>query len=48
MVLVLPTELSAPRSDEALSSIVPVEKKDGRWRVAIDFRDLNRATGLTE
>ncbi|KAK1605819.1 hypothetical protein QYE76_029492 [Lolium multiflorum] len=32
------------RYAEWISSIVPVEKKDGRWRVAIDFRDLNRAT----
>ncbi|KAK1648386.1 hypothetical protein QYE76_066191 [Lolium multiflorum] len=31
-----------------ISSIVPVEKKDGRWRVAIDFRDLNRATPKDE
>ncbi|KAK1678964.1 hypothetical protein QYE76_039812 [Lolium multiflorum] len=33
---------------EWISSIVPVEKKDGRWRVAIDFRDLNRATPKDE
>ncbi|KAK1618731.1 hypothetical protein QYE76_024248 [Lolium multiflorum] len=25
-----------------------LEKKDGRWRVAIDFRDLNRATPKDE
>src|SRR3954471_4596170 len=31
-----------------ISNIVPVEKKDGRWRVAIDFRDLNRATPKDE
>jgi hypothetical protein len=47
MVFILPAEFGAPGSDEAPSSIVPVGKKDGRWRVAIDFRDLNRATGLT-
>jgi hypothetical protein len=29
---------------EWISSIVPVQKKDGRWRVCMDFRDLNRAT----
>jgi hypothetical protein len=27
-----------------ISSIVPVQKKDGRWRVCVDFRDVNRAT----
>jgi hypothetical protein len=27
-----------------ISSIVPVQKKDGRWWVCVDFRDLNRAT----
>ncbi|KAK1686779.1 hypothetical protein QYE76_047627 [Lolium multiflorum] len=36
------------RYAEWISSIVPVEKKDGRWRVAIDFRDLNRATPKDE
>jgi hypothetical protein len=32
------------RYAEWISSIVPVQKKDGRWRVCVDFRDLNRAT----
>jgi hypothetical protein len=27
-----------------ISSIVLVQKKDGRWRVCVDFRDLNKAT----
>jgi hypothetical protein len=27
-----------------ISSIVLIQKKDGRWRVSMDFRDLNRAT----
>jgi hypothetical protein len=27
-----------------ISSVVPVQKKDGRWPVCMDFRDLNRAT----
>jgi hypothetical protein len=27
-----------------ISSIVHVQKKDGRWRVCVDFRDLSRAT----
>jgi hypothetical protein len=31
-----------------ISSIVPVQKKDGRWRVYVDFRDLNRATPKDE
>ena len=29
---------------EWISSVVPVQKKDGRWRVCVDFKDLNRAT----
>jgi hypothetical protein len=33
---------------EWISSIVPVQKKDGRWRVCVDFRDLNRATPKDE
>ena len=36
------------RYAEWISSVVPVEKKDGRWRVAIDFRDVNRATPKDE
>jgi hypothetical protein len=32
------------RYDEWISSIVPVQKNDGRWRVYVDIRDLNRAT----
>jgi hypothetical protein len=31
-----------------ISSIVPVQKKDGQWRVCMDFRDLNRATPKDE
>ena len=31
------------RYAEWISSMVPVQKKDGRWRVCVDFRDLNRA-----
>jgi hypothetical protein len=29
---------------ELISNIVPVQKKDGRWRVCVDFKDLNRST----
>jgi hypothetical protein len=29
---------------EWISSIVPAQKKDGRWWFCVDFRDLNRAT----
>jgi hypothetical protein len=32
------------RYAEWISSIVPVQKKDGRWWVCVDIRDLNRAT----
>jgi hypothetical protein len=34
------------RYAEWISSIVPVQKKDGLWRVCMDFRDLNKATRL--
>jgi hypothetical protein len=36
------------RYAEWISSVVPVQKKDGRWRVCVDFRDLNRATSKDE
>jgi hypothetical protein len=36
------------RFAEWISSVVPVQKKDGRWRVCVDFRDLNRATPKDE
>jgi hypothetical protein len=31
-----------------ISSVVPVKRKDGRWRVCVNFRDLNRATPQDE
>jgi hypothetical protein len=36
------------RYAEWISSIVPVQKKDGRWWVCMDFRDLNKATPKDE
>jgi hypothetical protein len=36
------------RYAEWISSIVPIQKKDGRWRVCVDFRDLNMATPKDE
>ncbi|KAK1614119.1 hypothetical protein QYE76_019636 [Lolium multiflorum] len=36
------------RYAEWISNVVPVQKKDGRWRVAIDFRNLNSATPKDE
>jgi hypothetical protein len=36
------------RYTEWISSVVPMQKKDGRWRVCVDFRDLNRATPKDE
>jgi hypothetical protein len=36
------------RYAEWISSIVPIQKKNGRWRVCVDFRDLNRATSKDE
>jgi hypothetical protein len=36
------------RYAEWISSVVPVQKKDGRWRLCVDFRDLNRATPKDE
>jgi hypothetical protein len=36
------------RYAEWISSIVPAQKKDGRWPVCMDFRDLNRATPKDE
>jgi hypothetical protein len=34
------------RYEEWISNIVPVYKKNGKMRVCIDFRDLNRATPM--
>jgi hypothetical protein len=36
------------RYAEWISNVVPVQKKDGRWRVCVDLRDLNRATPKDE
>jgi hypothetical protein len=36
------------RYAEWISSVVHVQRKDGRWRVCVDFRDLNRATPKDE
>jgi hypothetical protein len=36
------------RYAESISSIIPVQKKDGQWWVCVDFRDLNRATPKDE
>jgi hypothetical protein len=36
------------RYAEWISSVVPVQKKDGRWRVCVHFRDLNGATPKDE
>ncbi|KAK1609279.1 hypothetical protein QYE76_032952 [Lolium multiflorum] len=36
------------RYAEWIFNVVPVEKKNGRWRVAIDFRNLNSATPKDE
>jgi hypothetical protein len=36
------------RYAEWILSVVPAQKKDGRWRVYVDFRDLNRATPKDE
>jgi hypothetical protein len=40
--------IRACRYAKWISSIVPMQKKDGRWRVCVDFRDLNRATPKDE
>jgi hypothetical protein len=36
------------RYAESISIIVHIQKNDGRWRVCMDFRDLNRATSKDE
>jgi hypothetical protein len=36
------------RYAEWISSIIPIQKKDGQWRVYVDFRNLNRATPKDE
>jgi hypothetical protein len=36
------------RYAEWISSVVRVQKKDDRWRVCVDFRNLNRATPKDE
>jgi hypothetical protein len=36
------------RYAEWISSIVPIQKKDGWWRVCVDFKDLNRTTPKDE
>jgi hypothetical protein len=36
------------RYAESISIIVPIQKNDGRWRVCVDFKDLNRATSKDE
>ena len=36
------------RYAEWISSVVPVQKKNGRWRVCVDFRDLNITTPKDE
>jgi hypothetical protein len=36
------------RYAEWISSIVPVQMKDGHWRVCVDFGDLNRNTPKDE
>jgi hypothetical protein len=36
------------RYAEWISSIIPVQKKNCRWRVCVDFGDLNRATPKDE
>jgi hypothetical protein len=33
---------------EWISSVIPMQKKNGRWRVYVDGRDLNRATPKDE